>query len=172
VPHVSTGALFRAAVAAETDVGKKVLGYLARGDLVPDDIVAAIVRDEVLKAVRDTGGYLLDGFPRTLAQARAAHALALEYGIAAHAAVTFDVPREVLLERLLGRGTQDGRTDDAAAVIRHRLDVYDAETAPLLDYYAERGVLVRIDGNRPVAEVSAACIAALRSAMAAAPAPP
>ena len=172
MPHVSTGALFRAAVAAETDVGKKVLGYLARGDLVPDDIVAAIVRHEVLEAVRDFGGYLLDGYPRTLAQAQSAHAIALDFGIAAHAAVTFDVPREVLLERLLGRGSEDGRTDDAATVIRHRLDVYDAETAPLLDYYAERGVLVRIDGNRPVAEVSAACIAALHAAMAVAPSPP
>jgi adenylate kinase len=171
VPHLSTGALFRAAVAAGTDVGRRVQGYLARGDLVPDDIVAAMVRDEVLAAVRKTGGYLLDGFPRTLTQAQAAHVLALEYRIAAHAAVTFDVPREALLQRLLGRGTQDGRTDDAAAVIRHRLDVYDAETAPLLDYYAERGILIRIDGNRPVADVSAACIAALRAAMAAAPSP-
>jgi adenylate kinase len=172
VRHVSTGALFRAAVAADTDIGRQVTAYLARGDLVPDDIVAVIVRDEVLAAVRATGGYLLDGFPRTLAQAQAARALAVEYRIEAHAALTFDVPREVLLDRLLGRAGQEGRTDDAAAVIRHRLEVYDTETAPLLGYYAERGVLLRIDGNRPVADVTAACIAALRAAMAAASSAP
>jgi adenylate kinase len=166
VPHISTGELFRAAVAAGTDIGLIVKGYLDRGDLVPDGLVGEIVRDEVLAAVRATGGYLLDGFPRTLAQAQAAHAIAVDMGLLAHAVLTFDVPRAVLLDRLLRRAAERGRTDDDEATIRHRLDVYDAETAPLIEYYAERGLLTRIPADRPVAEVTAATIGALTAAIA------
>jgi adenylate kinase len=168
VRHISTGDLFRAAVAAGNDIGRMVKAYLDRGDLVPDDIVGSMVREEVLAAVRQTGGYLLDGFPRTVAQAEAAHAIAIELGLTAHAVLTFEVPREVLLERLLGRGDAGGRTDDDVATIRHRLEVYDAETAAVLDYYAEQGVLIRVDANRRVEQVTAASIAALSAAMAAA----
>jgi adenylate kinase len=168
VPHVSTGALFRVEVAAATELGRRVKQDVERGDLVPDDVVEGIVRDAILKAVRETGGYLLDGFPRTLAQAHAAHRFAVELDLTAHAVLTFDVPRPVLLERLLGRAAQEGRTDDDVATIRHRLDVYDTETAPLLDYYAERGLLARVDANRSVDEVTSASVAALRACMAAA----
>ncbi len=169
VEHISTGALFRAQVAAGTEVGRAVAGYLDRGDLVPDHLVEVLVREKVPEAVAATGGYLLDGFPRTLAQARAAHAFAEELGITAHAVLTFDAPRPVLLARLLGRGA-GGRTDDEEATIRHRLDVFDAETAPVLDYYARLGVLIHIDGDQPVTEVTRATIAALRAAVASAPA--
>jgi adenylate kinase len=166
VSDISTGDVFRREVAAGTPVGTEVKGYLDRGDLVPDGLVGRIVRREIERAIAETGGYLLDGFPRTVAQAEAAYALASELGITAHAALTFDVPREVLLKRLLGRGSKGGRTDDEEATIRHRLDVYDAQTAPLLDYYATRGLLIRLDANRPVDEVTAAGIAALEAALA------
>jgi adenylate kinase len=165
VSDVSTGEVFRREVAAGTPVGREVQRYLDGGDLVPDDLVGRIVRREIQRAIAETGGYLLDGYPRTLAQAEAAYALASELGITAHAALTFDVPRDVLLKRLLGRGSRGGRTDDDEATIRHRLDVYDAQTAPLLDYYDNRGLLVRIDANRPVDEVTAAGVAALDEAL-------
>ncbi len=163
VEHISTGDLFRAEVKKGTALGRDVAAYLARGDLVPDDVVLQLVRVKVLEAMARDGGYLLDGYPRTLAQAHAAHAIGVEMGITAHAAVTFDVPRDVLVDRLLGRARREGRSDDDEKTILHRLDVYDCETAPLLDYYADLGVLVRIDADRPVAEVTAATIAALRA---------
>lgn len=172
VTHISTGDLFRREVAAGSTLGRQVQEYLDQGDLVPDGVVGEVVRQEVMKAMRDTGGYLLDGFPRTVAQAEGAHALALDLGLTAHAVLTFDVPRAVLLERLMGRGTSDGRTDDSEATIRHRLDVYDRQTAPLLDYYGGRGVLVRVNADRAVDEITAASIAVLDAALGAEAAAP
>jgi adenylate kinase len=161
VTHISTGDVFRREVEESTPLGLKVKAYLDAGDLVPDDVVGEVVRVEVVGAMKETGGYLLDGFPRTLAQAEAAYALAVELGIEAHAVLTFEVPRPVLLERLMARASAEQRTDDNEATIRHRLDVYDAATAPLLDYYEGRGVLFRIDADQPVDTVTAAAIAAL-----------
>jgi adenylate kinase len=163
VETISTGDLFRAEVAAGTPLGRQAAGYLARGDLVPDELVHRLVREKVLEAVGRTGGYLLDGFPRTLEQARFAHAEAVELGIPAHAVVTFDVPRDVLLQRMLERARREGRPDDEQETIVHRLEVYDRETAPVLDFYAALGVLVRVEANRPVEEVTAATIAALHA---------
>jgi len=161
VPSISTGEVFRREVAAGTELGRQVAGYLERGDLVPDGLVGLVVRREVLAAVAATGGYLLDGFPRTVGQAEAAHGEAVALGIEPHAVVTFDVPRPVLLERLVGRAGAGGRSDDDIRTIRHRLDVYDHETMPLLDYYATRGLLIRIDADRAVDEVTATTIEAL-----------
>ena len=167
IEHISTGDIFRAAVDAGSDLGRIVRGYLSRGDLVPDDIVGVIVRDAVTGAMGSTGGFLLDGFPRTVPQAEAAHALAVELGLTAHAVITFEVPRAVLLERLMSRAAAEGRSDDNEETIRHRLEVYDRQTAPLLDYYEGRDVLVRIDANRTVDEVTAASVAALTAALSA-----
>jgi adenylate kinase len=163
IEHISTGDIFRDAVARGTPTGIQVAGYLERGDLVPDDLVGAVVRDAVLAAVAATGGYLLDGFPRTVPQATAAHSLATDLGLTAHAVLTFDVSRAALLERLMARSEVEGRADDNEQTIRHRLEVYDAQTAPLLDYYEGLGVLVRIDADRPVEEVTASALAALRA---------
>jgi adenylate kinase len=165
VPTISTGEVFRREVAAGTELGRQVAEYLDLGDLVPDDLVGQVVRREVVAAVGATGGYLLDGFPRTVHQAEAAHAQALELGIEAQAVVTFDVPRPVLLQRLLNRGGE-GRSDDDIRTIRHRLDVYDQQTEPLLDYYAARSILIRIDANRSVDEVTAATIDVLEQVLA------
>jgi adenylate kinase len=165
VEHISTGDLFRAEVAAETPLGRLVAAYLEQGDLVPDDLVLELVRVKVVEAIERDGGYLLDGYPRTLNQAEQAHAIGVEMGITAHAAVTFEVPREVLSERLLERARLEGRPDDDKETILHRLDVYEKETASVVDYYDGLGVLIRIDADRPVEEVTAATIAALRTAM-------
>jgi len=165
VEHISTGDLFRAEVAAGTPLGAQVASYLDRGDLVPDDLVHRLVREKVSEAMGATGGYLLDGFPRTLAQAQVAHAAAVEQGVPAHAAVTFEVPRAVLVERLLERAQADGRTDDDEKTILHRLDVYDRETEPVVAFYEGLGVLIGIDADRPVGEVTASTIAALRAAL-------
>jgi adenylate kinase len=168
ITHISTGDIFRSEVSRGTDLGRIVRGYLDRGDLVPDDIVGQLVHDAVVVAMRETGGFLLDGFPRTLPQAEAAHSLATELGLTAHAVLPFDVPRHVLLERLMSRAGVEGRADDNEATIRHRLEVYDRETAPLLDYYERLGILVRIDADRPVDEVTGLTIAALSHALASA----
>jgi adenylate kinase len=165
IPTISTGELFRAEIAAGTDLGRVVKAYVDRGDLVPDGLVEELVRAKVQQAVREMGGYLLDGFPRTLAQARTAHTFAVDLGIAADAVLTFDVPRTALLARLLDRAGE-GRTDDAVATIMHRLEVYDRETAPVLDYYAQLGVLIRIPADCPISEVTAATIGALHAALA------
>ena len=163
VTHISTGDVFRRAVEEGSKLGVQVKEYLDAGDLVPDGVVGEVVRQEVVKAMRDTGGYLLDGFPRTVAQAEAAHGLAVDQDLTAHAVLTFAVPRPVLLERLMGRGT--GRSDDNEATIRHRLDVFDHQTAPLLDYYENRGVLVRVDADRSIDEITEASIEVLEAAL-------
>jgi adenylate kinase len=163
VESISSGELFRAEVAAGTPVGRQVAEYLDRGDLVPDELVHQLVRAKVLEAVDRTGGYLLDGFPRTMEQARVAHAWAVEAGLQANAVVTFEVPRDVSVARMLARARADGRTDDDRPTVLHRLDVYERETVPVLGFYDGLGVLVRIDADRPVDEVTAATLAALHA---------
>ena len=158
VPHISSGELFRDEVARQTDTGKTLQRYLAAGDLVPDDLVLSLIMDRVIAAHAE-GGWVLDGFPRTLPQAEAAAKAAAEAGISAQAVVYLEVPAEVLADRLADRG--EGRADDSAQVARHRLEVFTEHTRPLLDYYTQRGIIVRIDASPPVDEVSAAIFAAL-----------
>jgi adenylate kinase len=165
--HISTGDLFRAHVQAGTALGEQVKEYLARGDLVPDDIVMSIIGQAVSDAIRETGGYLLDGFPRNLEQARAGYHLAKDLGATVDAVLHYDAPEDELVRRLLARGAQTGRNDDNEATIRHRLDVYRTKTAPLIDYYRGRGVLVTIDADQPADEVTTQSIAALEAVRAA-----
>ncbi len=159
VPHISSGEIFRAETARQTPLGQRLRGYLDRGDLVPDDLVLSLVKDRVIAAAKESGGYVLDGFPRNLAQAEAAAGLARESNASAQAVVYLDAPQDVLIERLTGRG--EGRADDSAAVARHRLEVYAEHTRPLADYYAARGILVKVDASPPVDEVSRQIFAAL-----------
>jgi adenylate kinase len=163
VPHISTGDLFRRHVAEGTPLGREVDAYLRRGDLVPDHIVLGIVEEAVADALTRTGGYLLDGFPRTLAQARQGYQIARRLGATADAVLHFDVSEPELMRRLLERGLSDGRADDTEETIRHRIDVYKTETAPLLGYYRGRGVLVTIDAEKPVDQVTEESIAALEA---------
>ena len=160
VPHVSSGDLLRSHVAAGTDLGRQIDDCLTRGELVPDDLVLTAIGDAVVVAT-ESGGYVLDGFPRTLAQAGRAYELAEPAGLTADAVVYLAVPDEAARERLAGRAS-GGRTDDANAdVIDRRLRLFHAETQPLLEYYQERGILVTIDGAQAPAEVSAAIFVAL-----------
>jgi adenylate kinase len=158
--HISSGDLLRKHVAAQTNIGRQISSYLANGDLVPDGIVMDLLRKPILAANAD-GGYILDGFPRTVEQARAAHKVAVELGVAVQVVVHLEVEREELMRRLLERGAHSGRSDDTAEVIAHRLDVYDTKTRPMLDYYGEREELVSVDGSQPVEEVTKAVISAL-----------
>lgn len=144
VRHLSTGEMLRDQVRRGTDLGKQVAEVLAAGDLVGDQLIEDLLYAPFLTA-SSNGGFVLDGFPRTLHQAERAFQIAVEAGATLHAVVHLDVPNEVLLERALSRG-QD-RADDNQATVRHRIEVYDAQTRPLIDYYAGRGILVTIDGT-------------------------
>jgi len=160
VPHVASGELLREQVAARTELGLEVAERLARGDLVPDDTMVAIV-SEAVSVASESGGYVLDGFPRTRAQAEQAYELAHPRGIDAQAAVYLALDDDVARKRLAGRAG-DGRLDDAnAEVIEHRLQLFHDNMRPILDYYRERGILVTVDAAEPVAAVTEDILAAL-----------
>lgn len=156
VPHVSTGDLFRAAVAEQTSLGVTAQGYLDRGELVPDDLVIEMIRERLVQP--DTqSGWLLDGFPRTVPQAYALDDLLSGIHQELDRVVNLQVPDAFLLERLLGRG----RKDDSEDVIRRRLQVYHEQTAPLIRFYGDRQLITDIDGSAPVEDVTAAIQTAL-----------
>ncbi len=158
--HVSTGDLLRGQVAQGSELGRQAQPYMDRGDLVPDELVLAMVLDDVLG--RDSApSYVLDGFPRTVAQAKAAYEQALASDRVLQAVVCLDIDPEELVARLEKRGRETGRVDDDADTVRHRIEEYRDKTLPLLDYYAGRGILVHIDGDGEVDEVAARIDAAL-----------
>lgn len=160
VSYLSSGELLRAEVSAGTPLGRQVADDLARGDLVPDEVILDVLRPPLETALR-SGGYLLDGFPRTVAQARALDEWASAIGGEPEAAVWFDVADDELLRRSRSRASIEGRADDLNAVARHRIDVYNAATSPLIDYYRQAGILIHVDAARPIDEVAAAVDAAL-----------
>ena len=158
VPHISSGDLFRANLqpGAETALGLEAKRYIDAGDLVPDSVTIAMVRDRL--AEDDAGkGFVLDGFPRNLSQASSLEHLLAERGEDIDAVVELQVPEDELVRRLLGRG----RTDDTEDVIRRRQEVYRDETAPLLEHYRDR--LVTIDAVGAVEEITDRVSDALRS---------
>lgn len=148
VQHISAGELLRAEARAGTPVGREVAAHQERGDLVPDAIVFDVLTPVVV-AAGDRGGYILDGFPRTLPQATAAAALGARLGLTLHAVVYLYAPEAVLVQRLLGRAGQGARGDDTSAVIRYRLEVFNATTSPLIAYYRDRGILLAVDADQP-----------------------
>jgi adenylate kinase len=160
VTYLSSGEILRKEVAAGTELGRRVADDLAAGDLVPDELMLEILRAP-LQAALTSGGYVLDGFPRNVAQARELSAYAAELGGAPDAAVWFDVEDAELLRRTRSRALAEGRVDDVDAVARHRIDVYAAATAPLIDHYRGQELLIRIDAARPVDEVTDVVLAAL-----------
>jgi adenylate kinase len=147
--RIATGDLLREEVAAGTQLGWTAKTYVDCGDLVPDDLVIAITKARVVRANTE-GGYILDGYPRTLAQAEAAHRWAATRGVPFDLALLFAVGTDELLARLGGRARQEGRSDDTDRTIRHRLEVFQTQTYPLVDYYQQRGLLVRVDAVGPV----------------------
>jgi adenylate kinase len=148
-------------VADATELGRQVAAHVAAGELVPDDLVLQVIGRAVAEAM-ETGGYLLDGFPRTLAQAERAYAGATRAKVTAHAVLYLEVPDAVAEERLRERSATSGRIDDSSSeVIHHRLEVFHEQTVPLLDFYRDRGVLVTVDATPPPDEVAAEIIRAV-----------
>lgn len=156
VPHISTGDLFRANLRDETELGREAKRYMDAGDLVPDEVTVAMVRDRLGDA--DTAsGFILDGFPRNVAQADSLSEILSDKGLELDAVVQFDVDDEVVVQRLLGRG----RSDDNEDTIRNRQRVYREETAPLLDHYRDR--LVTIDAVGEIDEITDRVFSALHN---------
>jgi adenylate kinase len=151
--HVSTGDLLRRHRAERTDLGLEAAEFMTSGRLVPDSLVIAML----VRELQDADGVLLDGFPRTIAQAEALEEVLERAGRTLTATVLIDVPDHVVVERITGRATcADGppRDDDRPATVRRRLAVYHKQTVPLVAYYAERGLLVTVDGARTPADVA------------------
>jgi adenylate kinase len=150
VRHVSSGDVLRAEVSRGTELGRRLEQYTSRGDLVPDDLIFEILLPVVVDAARSTGGFLLDGFPRTVPQAKRAAQLGVELELVADAAVFLTAPRDELVSRLLSRAEREGRADDTTEVIEHRLSVFESSTRPLVAYYRDRGILLEVDADRPM----------------------
>jgi adenylate kinase len=161
ITHLSSGELLRQEVAQGTTIGQAAAADLDRGDLVPDELVLEMLTQPALDAAGQ-GGYVLDGFPRTLRQAEEAYQIAQRYeDVGLQAVIHLKVGRDELRRRLLSRAHREGRKDDDEETIDHRLDVFDRETRPLLDFYARRGLVIDIDGEQPVDDVFADIVAAL-----------
>lgn len=184
--HLSTGDLLRAAVKEGTPLGLEAKRYMDAGDLVPDAVVIGMIQEALAGRTDD---FMLDGFPRTTPQAEALDAMLARMGAPVDAVISFDVPRDELVRRLGGRwicrgcgrsfhevsNPYDGapcsatgaecdlyqRDDDRPEAVANRLDVYDSQTAPLIDYYASRGLLRRVDGALPLDEVQAQVVEAI-----------
>jgi adenylate kinase len=150
ITHISSGDLLRKHVNDGTAIGRAAKEYLSRGDLVPDAIVMDMLRKPVV-AASESGGYVLDGFPRTVDQAKAAYETASSLGVAVEVAIFLEVQPAELTRRLLARGRGQ---DDRPEVIEHRLTVFESKTRPMLDYYAQRAELITVNGARPVPEVA------------------
>jgi adenylate kinase len=168
IVQLSTGDMLRAAVAAGTPVGLKARDIMARGDLVPDAVVVAIIADRI-KEPDAAKGFVLDGFPRTVAQAVALERLLAERGLALDAVIELKVDEEALLDRIATRAAETTargealRPDDNPEVLKGRLQVYRTQTAPLADHYAEKGMLKAVNGMAPIDRVTAAIDRALAS---------
>jgi len=154
IAHISSGDLLRQHVREETTLGQRIKEYVDAGDLVPDALVMDMLRKPVV-AASEAGGYVLDGFPRTVDQAKTAFETARELGVEVQAAVHLYVPDQELIRRLLARSRGSDDTED---VIAHRLEVYQQKTMPLLEYYANREWMFSVDGTRTPDEVHEAIV--------------
>jgi adenylate kinase len=159
---VATGDIFRANVAEGTELGRAAQEYMDRGDLVPDEVVIAMVMERLAESDCD-GGFVLDGFPRTVNQAEALDRRLVDLGVPLHAVLYFEAGEEELLRRLAGRAAAQHRADDAEQTIRHRLEVFGIKTRPLIDYYRHRRLLTMVDGVGRVEEVTARILGGLPS---------
>jgi adenylate kinase len=145
VPQISTGEMLRQAVASGSELGRRVKDTLERGELVSDPIVIEVARER-LSRPDARRGFVLDGFPRTVAQAEALDRMLGELGSRLERCVALRVDEEAIVERLLARARVEGRSDDNDETIRRRMRVYEEQTQPLLDYYRRRGLLAEVDG--------------------------
>jgi adenylate kinase len=161
IPHIATGELLRDHVTRRTKLGLAVQDYLDRGELVPDQVVLDMVREAIVAAKAAGGGYVLDGIPRNIQQARAAYLIARDLGMTADVALHLDADDAVVTRRLLARAALEHRSDDTADVIAQRLALYHQVTAPIICWYRDRGILVSVDAMRPVQQVSRDILTAL-----------
>ncbi len=189
IPHISTGEIFRAALREGTPLGLQAKDYMDKGQLIPDEIVVAIVVDK-LESEECVSGFLLDGFPRTLPQAEAITQRLVGMGVNIDAAINIEVPAKILIERLTGRrvcqkcsstyhlkhnppqvrgvcdtcgGELHQRDDDTLETVQERLEVYNRQTQPLIDYYRQQGILISVDGTQEIQAVLEAITAALKA---------
>jgi adenylate kinase len=154
IPQISTGEMLRAAVAEDTELGRQAKAAMDRGELVSDDVVIGVA-GERLAAEDARAGFVLDGFPRTAAQAEALDRILEERGTRLEACVAIEVDEKEVIERLLKRASLEGRSDDNEETIRKRIHVYQRQTEPLVAYYRERGLLREVSGTGSVDEISA-----------------
>lgn len=157
IPSLSTGDLLRDAIAAQSDLGKLAQTHVEAGELVPDQLIVSLMR-ESFGAPATQKGWILDGFPRNLAQTQALDTLLQIMGQPYGQVVYFDIPEDLLVERMLKRGRQDDRED----LIRQRLQIYNDQTTPLINFYRRRHCLIEIDGSRSPQEITDAIASALR----------
>ena len=150
VPHISTGDILRAAVKEGTELGKLAKEYMDKGELVPDDVIIGIIRERLSQPDVRERGFILDGFPRTLPQAEALDKMLAELNMPLDKVVYLNVDDEEIVKRLLARG----RADDTEEVIRNRLEVFRKQTAPLIDYYSEKGILAEVYGVGEIDEIT------------------
>lgn len=160
VPAISTGDIFRANVTEQTELGVLAKSYMDQGEYVPDSVTNDMVRDR-LAADDAREGFLLDGYPRTLAQVDALDGMLSEHETSLDRVLLLEVRTEEVIGRLVERGKEQGRSDDTEETIRHRIEVYTEQTAPLIDIFDQRGILRRVDGMASIDEVTAALQEAL-----------
>ena len=149
LPHIATGDILREAIAQGTELGRLAKPIYDRGDLVPDDIIVGVIRDRLSQADADDG-FVLDGFPRNLAQAEALDDMLLEIDRPLDVVLELRVPRDVVRERMLLRAREEGRSDDTPEAIERRLALFDEVTQPVIDHYAPSGKLVAVHGDKPI----------------------
>ncbi len=152
IPHIATGDLLRDHVDRGTTIGRAVKAQLDAGELVSDQLVLEMVQSALQQAGTDS--YILDGYPRTVLQAVEGGEVAGRAGLAAQTAVYLATDEEELIRRLCRRATEEGRVDDTEDVIRQRLETYKTETAPVIDHYRDRGMLIEVDGMQPIEQVT------------------
>lgn len=153
VPAISTGDIFRANIKEQTELGHEAQTYTDAGNLVPDSVTNRMVRDRLSQQDVEQG-FLLDGYPRTVAQVEELDRILEANGVSLDVVLLLTADKDELVARLLGRARDQGRTDDTEDVIRHRLDVYDEQTAPVVDVYEQRGIVSRVDGLGSIDEVT------------------
>ena len=154
IPHIATGDMLREAIANGTEMGMRITPIYDAGDLVPDDLMIGLIRERL--GVSDTAdGFILDGFPRNVAQSEALDRMLEEIDRELLTVLYFQVPDELAVERLHVRALQEGRTDDTPEIIRHRLEVFHKSTEPVVEYYRSKGILVGIHAERPIDAVFA-----------------
>lgn len=152
LPHISTGDLLRAAVKAGSPLGQKVKAVMDAGQLVSDDLMLDLLEDRFSQSDA-AAGFILDGYPRNLAQANALDALLARIGQPLDIALLLEVPHESIVQRLAGRAAAEGRKDDDPETVRARLRVYEEQTAPVAQFYRDRGLMVALEGTGSVDEV-------------------